>query len=493
MLHRRKLLLIISVLVILLAGFTDVWAHPWPMFQRTNKHRGRALVAGPDSPGLSFMVGIGAVSEGAPVVADDGTIYVGNHIGELRAYDASGKLKWIYPTLGLIRATPLIGPDSTVYVGSKDGGLYAVNPDGTLKWVFFISDGITSSPSFSNDNTTIYFGTHNLGVFAVGVDGVMKWRLPVDIATSAPSPAVASDGTIYLGGYGAGGKSKMYAINPNGTIKWVAPTPGQIRSTVALGSDGTLYFGTRDGVFHALNPDGTEQWTFKAGDEIRASAAFDILSGTIYFGSYDKKLYALNLDGTLKWSFVTDGFIEGSPIIDSRGIIYVKPHGGSLYAFNQNGTVKFQHSYQYLSSGMSIDANGVLYFCGDFTLFAVGPAQSPPPPNPQNPVIELIVAKDAYVTGETMDISAKLTNATTLTRLVELKVYMRDSQQNLTPIVDMQNVTLNPGDTYNKVIYSHTFAVGEPSTILYIGARVMIPETGDTVSLDFKTISFRAQ
>lgn len=293
----------------------------------------------------------------------------------------------------------------------------------------------------------------------------------MDLTISVPSPTVAS----------------------NGTIKWVVTTTGPIRSTVALGADGTLYFGTRDGVFYAMNPDGTEKWTFKAGDEIRASAAIDVLSGTIYFGSYDSKLYALNLDGTLRWSFATDGFIEGSPIIDSRGGIYVKPHGGSLYAINRNGTLKNKRIYNFRSSGMAFDAKGVLYFCGDFVLFAVGPVQPPPPPIPQNPVGELSVNKDVFIPGDTLNITATLTNATAVTRVVELKVYMRNSRQDLVPIVDIPSVSLKPGETHSKLVYSHTFAVGEASTIIYIGARVMIPETGDTVSIDFKTVSFQGQ
>lgn len=494
MLYGRKLLFVGSLLVFLLSASLDVWAHPWPMFQRTNQHTGRALVAGPDSFENSFTLWIGALSEGAPVVADDGTIYLGTHRGELRAYNPSGSLKWSYPTLGFIRATPLIGPDGTVYVGSQDGGFYAVNPDGTLKWVLFTGEPIASSASLSNDNSTIYFGSEKGKLFALGTDGVMKWQRPVNIIISAPSPTVASDGTIYLGGYGFGAYSKVYAINADGTVKWVFLTPGAIRSTVALGTDGTLYFGSRDGVFHALNSDGSEKWTFKAKDEIRASAAIDPLDGTIYFGSYDNNLYALNPDGTLKWSFATNGFIEASPIIDSRGIIYLKAHSGSLFAINKNGTLKLKQRFQFLASGMALDAKGVLYFCGDFKLFVIGAVPPPPPPPlPDNPEISLSLAKDAYVTGDTMEINATLTNATSTSRVVELKIYMRDSRQSLTSIIDIHKVTLKPGDTFSKVVFTHTFAAGEASTIFYIGARVMVPETGDTVSLDFKTVSFMGQ
>lgn len=173
MLQRRKLVFVISLLIIFFYGSVDLWAHPWPMFQRTNRHRGRALVVGPDSLDPAFAADIASISEGAPVVADDGTIYVGTQRGELRAFDSAGTLKWTYPTLGIIRSTPLIGPDGTVYVGSQDGGLYAVNPDGTLQWVFFIdkTDTLSSSPLLSNDKSILYFGSQAGKFYAVGIDG----------------------------------------------------------------------------------------------------------------------------------------------------------------------------------------------------------------------------------------------------------------------------------------------------------------------------------
>jgi len=489
---KRLLPFIITLAVIMQSGSINALAHPWPMFQHDNAHRGGALSAGPDSMGpAAFKADIGDITEGAPVVASDGTIYVGNHSGKLLAFDPAGALKWAYPTLGVIRGAPLIAPDGTVYVGSKDGGLYAVNPDGTLKWVYFTKNVISSSPTLSNDNATIYVGTYRKGVFAVGIDGVLKWRAPLDMIISAPSPTVAPDGTIYIGGYGAVHGGVMFALNVDGSVKWRITTPGPIRSTVSLALGGTLYFGSRDGRFYALNPDSTVRWTFDAGDEIRASSAVDPIGGTIYFGSYDKNLYALNPDGTLKWSFATNGYIEASPIVDSRGIVYVKPHSGSLYAINSDGTLRSSFNYGYLSSGMALGAGGELYFCGDFKLIAVGPVQPPPPPNPRDPVVELFTGKDAYLPGDTLNINARLTNSTSLTRVVELKVYMRDSQQNLISIINMAGFILKPGARLDKLIYTHTFTTNEASTIFHIGARIMVPETGDTVSIDSKTVSFQ--
>src|SRR5258705_7673231 len=69
------------------------------------------------------------------------------------------------------------------------------------------------------------------------------------------SPAVAPDGTIYLGTAG-----QLCAITNAGSNKWTFPAgPGGLP---AIGADGTIYFGAAAGTFYALNPDGSQKWSF---------------------------------------------------------------------------------------------------------------------------------------------------------------------------------------------------------------------------------------
>ncbi len=84
----------------------------------------------------------------------------------------------------------------------------------------------------------------------------------------------------------------MYAINPNGSKKWSFITGGYIESSPAIGSDGTIYVGSTDDKLYAINPDGTEKWNFTTGNNIHSSPAIDS-DGTIYIGSHDHKLYAI--------------------------------------------------------------------------------------------------------------------------------------------------------------------------------------------------------
>jgi len=67
------------------------------------------------------------------------------------------------------------------------------------------------------------------------------------------------------------------------------PARGWI-SSPAIGADGTIYFGSWDKNFYALNPDGSQKWVFATSNIVVSSPAIGA-DGTIYFGSHDKKFY----------------------------------------------------------------------------------------------------------------------------------------------------------------------------------------------------------
>ncbi|MDB4805128.1 immunoglobulin domain-containing protein, partial [bacterium] len=67
-----------------------------------------------------------------------------------------------------------------------------------------------------------------------------KWRFLIPyLGMVYSSPAIGSDGTIYVGS----NSGNLYAINPDGTQKWAFETGGGVSSSPAIGSDGTIYVG----------------------------------------------------------------------------------------------------------------------------------------------------------------------------------------------------------------------------------------------------------
>ncbi len=155
-----------------------------------------------------------------------------------------------------------------------------------VRWKFQANDTIWSSPAVASDGT-IYIGAHDGKLYAINSDGSLKWSYQTGRKILA-SPSIGADGTIYIGSYDA----YFYAIKPDGALKWKFSASNSIISCAVIGADGTVCFGAYDGTFYALNPDGTVKWTFKADAKIISTPAIGA-DGTLYFGSTDGKVYAI--------------------------------------------------------------------------------------------------------------------------------------------------------------------------------------------------------
>jgi len=199
--------------------------------------------------------------------------------------------------LGAITVTPPLDPFEVTLAPntSQDYNLTITNNNpATLN--YDISDRVTSQagspwPMFHHNlqhtGRSLYLGAQTAN---------LKWSYTTDDYIRS-SPAIGSDGTIYVGS----DDYKLYALNPNGTLKWSYTTDDYIRSSPAIGSDGTIYVGSDDNKLYALNPNGTLKWSYTTGDWIRSSPAIGS-DGTIYVGSDDYKLYALNPNGCLLYT-----------------------------------------------------------------------------------------------------------------------------------------------------------------------------------------------
>jgi len=77
-----------------------------------------------------------------------------------------------------------------------------------------------------------------------------------------------------------------------GVKLWEFETGGYVRSSPAIGSDGTVYVGSWDNKLYAINgKSGVKLWEFETGGKVRSSPAIGS-DGTVYGGSYDQKRQA---------------------------------------------------------------------------------------------------------------------------------------------------------------------------------------------------------
>jgi outer membrane protein assembly factor BamB len=335
-----------------------------------------------------------------------------NHSG-LSPYNTGsnpGTEKWRYKAEGSIDGGIAVDVDGTLYFGDFHGDITALNPDGSVKWKYNINNIIlTSCPCIGKDGT-IYVSTFSNRLYAMNPDGSLKWHVNVG-GEAGGSPAVADDGTIYVGVMGPGSdKGSVAAVNPNGSIKWIYEVDYFVAAHVTIHPDGTIIFGSMDEYIYALHPNGTLRWRYKTGEIVRGHASIDD-NGIIYYSCWDGYLYAFDVNGTLvkkydmpidggetmafgpdgtiyvtydglaaidpdtwtvKWFYDYPGSDEisflSSPAVSADGIIYIgvdvedEPLG-AIYAINPDGTLRWRKyvANRGLVSSPSITEEGTIY------------------------------------------------------------------------------------------------------------------------------------
>jgi outer membrane protein assembly factor BamB len=427
----------------IIAGAMLFIASGWPTQSHDVRRTGQSDVRGPRAVERvdSFLL-TGEQSVNMPVaVADDGTVYAGTwgmvHTrgteirtqwdkfdGKLFAFDRKLTPRWTARldhvpycyAFGARPDTPPFCPTETLngyngtvegtttidaargqlYVGRGDGKLYAIDAGtGSVVWRFAAFN--PNDPADPEGGGEVVAG-----------------------------PLVATDGTIYFATVGVGDyeTSAIYAVAPNGSLRWrypesTASLPQVIWAAPALSPDGkTLYVGggwgptaddwdvTLPGTVYALNAaNGTLKWTFNPVNTaewwkptVWTTELAVGTDGTIYaagtestFGGGSAVLFALRDRGnsaTYAWPRMVDLdrgqaiLASGLALRESGGVtrrVYatsVDPYsvlsqsytpGGELVAVDAaNGNVLWRfdpeaHGGTGSMSGIAIDADGVVY------------------------------------------------------------------------------------------------------------------------------------
>ncbi|MHB9005352.1 MAG: immunoglobulin domain-containing protein [Limisphaerales bacterium] len=233
------------------------------------------------------------------------------------------------------------------------------NEPGSKLWEFDTGSpmpGILGSPAVAQDGT-VYVGTVSGGLVALNSSGSERWR--VMLGPIAGSPAVGGDGTVYVGAGGA-----VYAISPSGQMLWSTVVGGWIHASPAIAADGTIYVAGINLAtpLFALNPDGTEKWRFDASARIYSSPAIGA-DGTIYFATLDDTgvLFALRPDGTELWRSPARGNgAYASPAIATDGSVFFG--GDRVYSLNRGGSRRWEFSsWNFFSSSGAVNREGEVF------------------------------------------------------------------------------------------------------------------------------------
>ena len=219
----------------------------------------------------------------------------------LSAQSTTDRRRWVFTMEQTIVQSPAVGSDGTIYIGTgvnwtgpASDGLYAIRPDGSLRFVLLCA--LLSARSTTD-----------------------RRRRDLSMErTIVQSPAVGSDGTVDIGtgvNWTGPASDGLYAIRPDGSLRWKRNLGRAVHSSVALDREDNLYFlagnadnpDRMDAAVLSYDSSGNPRWTSEAigwmvpvpFTGFTPAIASD---GSVYAcGRYS--LFALNKDGTRKWRF----------------------------------------------------------------------------------------------------------------------------------------------------------------------------------------------
>jgi outer membrane protein assembly factor BamB len=344
------------------------------------QHTGRSHLAGPHNARLlrlfdTTQPGFETVQPGDPrpeiqssaAVGPDGTIYIGNFPGNLLALRDPGRgdsleVVWRFHPEGAssFHATPALADDGTVYIGFSTGG---ATPE--AKGTFYA----LKAPD-------------------TGIEAEVLWTVDLGPGRQTSSPTLGPDGTVYV----VSGAGKLFAVEPNGTVKWTIQTGPSVKASPALSADGTVYLASMDGKLYAVAPPASAdsepavKWTFDFADYpgLTPAVTADVPppgadgkgsggsptigpDGTIYVGANNSNLYAISPDGVLRWMYEAEREVAGiwstAALSADGATLYFGANKGGIYALNtETGSVRWQ--FQITGSvynSPTLDKNGTLY------------------------------------------------------------------------------------------------------------------------------------
>lgn len=254
----------------------------------------------------------------------------------LFAVKSNGNLNWAYKAAdsNLYAVTPAIDASGNIYFGHRGKKLIVLSAAGDVIKEISLGVEVLSGVSLSKDGT-IYFGSSGKNGY-FGYDyatGTQKFIYQKDLGGTAlkgNSYSIGADGTIYtVAELTTGGA--VIALNPDGTEKWIHQTPGAIiNGGVTIGADGTLYAtggkavdGENSAGVVALNADGSLKWHYATAEDVNNCVPIVDNRGYIHIISDKAMYYIIKPDGSLLSSAELGVKCLSSPVMDSKGYLYV--------------------------------------------------------------------------------------------------------------------------------------------------------------------------
>lgn len=295
----------------------------------------------------SWSAPLSAAIESTPAIDSiRGRIFVGVDSGSVFCLSLQGVTLWHFHSplnaSGVFSSPALSADGSLVYIGIGGNAMYALSAaDGSVLWTFGLqSPGDPyahwqSSPVVSVSGAVL-FATFDHRIHAVdGVTGASLWSVETSMPTLG-SGAIGADGQFYIGA-----DSGLLALNSSsGAVLWrtgLSPEPIPTVSSPAVGAGGVVFMATCDDTLHALNgTTGMVLWRYPMSAALCLAIHYQSSpcighGGLVVVGSLDLAVFAFDAtSGLLRWRTPVLANVFGSPIIDTRGAVFVATTAGVL-------------------------------------------------------------------------------------------------------------------------------------------------------------------
>jgi len=281
---------------------------------------------------------------------------------------------------GDVRRTGLSDQNASMNLG---GLQWSYSLKETFSWddPYEYYNGGSGIPAVGRDGT-VYFSFSNTNrTNAVSANGSLLWAFEMGTARSDDlAPAVSDEGIVHIAAGGC-----LFALWPNGTMRWRYDVDGKFLSNPAIGMDGTIYIGCDDECLHAIGSNGIQKWTFATNDSVRSSPAVS-LDGHITFMAKmgtEAQLLSLFPNGSVRWAItIPDGYISLSPCVRADGSVLVYDRAENLLCFHSNGTLDWTYPIVHTEPGLrarvrpievAIGPDGTIYSGSLDYLYALTP------------------------------------------------------------------------------------------------------------------------
>ncbi|HMZ03279.1 MAG TPA: PQQ-binding-like beta-propeller repeat protein [bacterium] len=329
----------------MLSASDAVWTHSEGDLQNTKRATGmriKGCQAGPITKPVvqwAFELG-GAGTAAAPVIGDDGTIYItGEYPGEplgggwrnagLMAINPNGTLKWFFhdsldigtAIAAIYQKSVAIDQHGILYYAGLNKVIYAITPeDGKVLW-----SRKSDAPNMGlvnpviDERRNIY--TANDTVFCFKYDGTLRWTFAEDTSLGQCEEIALGEDMIFCSFFRKG----VLALDYKGNKKWFHPAEmTSFRAGIIVDESDNIYFKVNSGNIRSVDRYGQVRWYGSAGGGFTALA---LRGEYLYFGSLSS-LYKLDKATGTQITYIGGAmghyYLESSsPLVDDAGNVFI--------------------------------------------------------------------------------------------------------------------------------------------------------------------------